>query len=201
VLAAVILAAGESRRMGHPKALMPYPFAETTPGKLTFLEHLLTLVRHPQIGPVRVVLGAHAEKVQERLKLNPSTVVINDDWKHGQLSSIHAAIHSLAKEKNEGVILFLVDHPLITQRLVAMLIEAFHSSKAPIVLPVYKGQRGHPVIFASRLYPELLAAPADTGARAVVWAHAAEVREVPTDEQGITLNLNEPDALRRAIRK
>jgi molybdenum cofactor cytidylyltransferase len=64
---------------------------------------------------------------------------------------------------------------------------------------VYKGRRGHPVIFSSTLYGELLAAPADKGARAVVWAHAADLLEVPTDEEGIVLNINDPDMLRHAI--
>jgi molybdenum cofactor cytidylyltransferase len=63
------------------------------------------------------------------------------------------------------------------------------------VLPTFRGRRGHPVIFAARLFPELLAAPAETGARAVVWAHAAEVLQVPTEEKGVILNLNDPRAL------
>jgi molybdenum cofactor cytidylyltransferase len=66
-------------------------------------------------------------------------------------------------------------------------------------LPTYKGRRGHPVIFSKTLYADLLAAPADKGARSVVWAHAGEVLEVPTDEEGVVLNLNDPDMLKRAI--
>jgi molybdenum cofactor cytidylyltransferase len=66
-------------------------------------------------------------------------------------------------------------------------------------LPTFRGKRGHPVIFAKRLFRELLDAPAEKGARSVVWAHAAEVLEVPTDEEGVLLNLNDPDALRRAL--
>jgi molybdenum cofactor cytidylyltransferase len=66
------------------------------------------------------------------------------------------------------------------------------------VMPVFRGQRGHPVIFSAALYDELLTAPADKGARAVVWAHSGEVREVPTAEQGCVLNLNDPETLARA---
>jgi molybdenum cofactor cytidylyltransferase len=93
----------------------------------------------------------------------------------------------------------LVDHPLISSVLVASLITRFYQTRNPIVVPVYQGRRGHPVIFSSALYPELLAAPADVGARADVWAHAAEVAEVPTDEEGVLLNLNEPADMRRAM--
>lgn len=197
MLAAVILAAGESRRMGAPKALLPWPAGSAHgEGVPTFLEHLLEVARHPRIGLMRVVLGPHADEIRARVKLPDETVVMNPDWQQGQLSSIHAAIRSLPAG-TDGIVLFLVDHPLISKELVALLIAEFDTSRRPIVVPTFNGKRGHPAIFASRLYDELLAAPLDTGARAVVWAHAAEVLEVPTDEEGILLNLNDPETLKR----
>ncbi len=193
MLAAVILAAGESSRMGTPKALLIY---EGRP----FLEHLLEITRHPEIGATRVVLGANAEEIREHAALDPETVVVNPEWNQGQLSSIQAAIRSLPAG-TDGILLCLIDHPLISAALVAELVDRFYASKKPIVIPAYSGRRGHPVIFSSQLYPELLAAPLDTGARAVVWAHKAEVLEVPTSEQGVVLNLNDPETLRRALGK
>jgi molybdenum cofactor cytidylyltransferase len=68
-----------------------------------------------------------------------------------------------------------------------------------IVLPVYQGKRGHPVIFSSAVYDELLAAPLDQGARSVVWAHAGEIAEVITAEQGCVLNLNDPQTVKRVL--
>jgi len=192
MLAAVILAAGESRRMGTPKALLRHE------GR-TFLERLLEASRQPKIGLSRVVLGAHADRVQPALNLAPDAVVINPEWKKGQLSSINVALKSLLPGATDGIVLFLVDHPFVTAALVEDLIEAFYSSGKAIVVPTYKGKRGHPVIFSSRLYDELLTAPTDVGARAVVWAHESEVLEVPTDEEGVVLNLNDPEALRRAL--
>jgi molybdenum cofactor cytidylyltransferase len=200
MLAAVILAAGESRRMGKPKATLPFPTDDATPGKITFLEHLLAIARHPKVGELRVVLGAHAEKVRERIKLAPSEVIINEEWQRGQLSSIQAGIRALPKVV-DGALLLLVDHPLITHDLVSQLIDAFYGHKAPIVIPTHLGQRGHPVIFPSRLFEELLAAPQDVGARAVVWAHQAEVVEVSTGEAGVVLNLNDPEAFQQALKK
>jgi len=70
----------------------------------------------------------------------------------------------------------------------------------PIVLPVYEGRRGHPVIFSASLYDELLRAPLETGARAVVWAHKSDVEEVQTNEEGCVLNLNDPETMNKAIR-
>lgn len=192
MLAAVILAAGESRRMGTPKALLPYR------GK-TFLDHLVEVTRHPRVGILRVVVGPGAQLIRAMFYVDPAAFVENAEWKRGQISSIQAALRSLPPEATDGMLLCLVDQPLISAELVGTLIEEFYSSGQPIVVPTYKGRRGHPVIFPARLYGELLAAPLDVGARAVVWAHAAEVRDVPTEEEGVVLNLNDPETLRRTL--
>jgi molybdenum cofactor cytidylyltransferase len=229
MLAAVILAAGESRRMGEPKALVEFR------GR-TFLQRLLDATKHPRIGLTRVVLGARADEIRAALNLDPGIVVENSAWQQGQLSSIQAAIRNLhaaqsegggsgstatlgcvpseyldkptqagvpvplkpADHQTEGMLLCPVDHPLISANVVATLIEQFDSTGKQIVLPTFHGRRGHPVIFRNSLYAELLAAPPDVGARAVVWAHAAEVLEVPTEDQSVVMNLNDPEALRLA---
>ena len=193
MLAAIILAGGASRRMGTPKALLPYE------GR-TFLEHLLQVTEHPRIGVRRVVLGAGAQGIVESISLLAQEIIVNDQWEKGQLSSLHAALRSLPPG-TDGMLVSLIDHPLISRGLVHDLIERFYSSRAPIVLPVYKLRRGHPVIFSAALYDELLAAPLETGARAVVWAHRAEVSELHTTEEGCVLNLNDPDALAEAREK
>jgi len=190
MLAAVILSGGASERMGSPKALLPFQ------GR-PFLEHLLEITKHPSVGVRRVVLGAQAEPITKEVPLAADEIVINKDWEQGQLSSIQAALRSLPAG-TEGMLLCLVDHPLITAGLVSELIEKFQATRAPIVLPVYEGRRGHPVIFSAGVYEELLKAPPDKGARAVVWAHAAEVAEVLTDEEGCVLNLNDPETMQRA---
>jgi CTP:molybdopterin cytidylyltransferase MocA len=207
MLAAVILSAGQSSRMGTPKALVDFR------GK-TFLARILEAAQHPQIGLVRVVLGAGDAEIRRSLSLPDDIVILNADWQRGQLSSIHSALRALATDPSaaspraddppddavlDGILLCPVDHPLFTRALVAALVAAFYSTaKPPIVVPTFRGRRGHPTIFARSLFPELLSAPEDQGARAVVWAHAAEVAEVPTDEEGVVLNLNDPEILQRA---
>jgi len=191
MLAAIILAGGESRRMGTPKALLEFR------GR-TFLEHLLDTARHPRVGSRRVVLGAVEDEVLARVKLSPEEIVLNPDWRQGQLSSLQAGLRSLPPG-TEGAIVFPVDHPLVSAELVASLISAFDRCAEPIVVPVYEGRRGHPVIFRATLYEELLRAPVDIGARAVVRAHANEVCEVPTTERGVVLNMNEPEDLNSAL--
>jgi molybdenum cofactor cytidylyltransferase len=189
MLAAVILSGGSSSRMGSPKALLPYQ------GK-AFLDHLLEMSIHPRIGVRRVVLGAHAEPIAKAIDLAADEIVINDEWEKGQLSSICAALRSLPSG-TDGILLFLIDHPLISNSLVDGLITDFYASGVSIVLPLHRGRRGHPVIFASKLYTELENASLDTGARAVVWAHANEVFEHHTIEEGCILNLNDPETFAR----
>ena len=191
-LVAAILAAGESRRMGTPKALLSY-------GGKTFIEHLLEITRHPRIGPRRIVLGAHVDEIRAKLSGETASIVVNSVWREGQLSSIQAAVRTIPVDETAGLILCPVDHPLVSAKLIAHLIDAFDSGENSVVLPNYHGRRGHPLIFAASLYPELLSASPTVGAREVVWAHAAELLEVPTEEEGVVLNLNDPETLRRAL--
>src|SRR5713226_2278881 len=178
--------------MGSPKALLDYQ------GR-PFLEHLFKATRHPKIGLTRVVLGANAKTICDKLKLDPAAVIINPEWEKGQLSSIQAAIRSLLTEDTDGIVLCLIDHPLISAALVGELIHQFYESGKLIVIPTYNTKRGHPIIFSSALYGELLEAPLEVGARAVVWNHRDDVLEMPTEEQGVVLNLNDPDTLQRAM--
>ena len=189
MLAAVILSGGSSSRMGSPKALLPYQ------GR-PFLEHLLSVTKHPRIGVRRVVLGAHASPIANAVDLDADEIVINDRWEEGQLSSIHAALRSLPTD-TDGLLLFLIDHPLISSTLVHGLIHHFYDTHAPVVLPVFEGRRGHPVIFSSAVYRELERAPVDIGARSVVWSHDREIAEYSTTEEGCILNLNDPEAFTR----
>ena len=191
MLAAVILSGGASSRMGSPKALLPYQ------GR-PFLEHLLEITTRPEIGARKVVLGPDADSIAKVIPLKANEIVINSDWEKGQLSSIQAGVRKLPAG-TDGMLLFLIDHPLISSTLVGELIAQFYKSKKPIVLPVYEGRRGHPVIFSASLYNELLRAPLEKGARAVVWAHPDEVDEVRTNEEGCVLNLNDPETLNRAM--
>lgn len=193
MLAAVILSGGASRRMGSPKALVSYQGA-------SFLEHLLSVTRHPAIGVRRVVLGPDADAISEQVVLAPEEIVHNQEWERGQLSSIHAALRSLPP-RTEGMLLCPVDHPLVSATLVNNLILTFLETRAPVVVPTFEGRRGHPVFFSAAVYEELMRAPLETGARAVVWAHKNDVREVSTTEEGCVLNLNDPDAILKAKNK
>jgi len=176
--------------MGSPKALLPYR------GK-TFIEHLLEVTRHSRVGITRIIVGAHAEEIRKSLHSYEHEVVINAEWQRGQLSSIQAGIRSLPANGTSGTILCPVDHPIVSAELVAKLIDEFDASGKSIALPTFRGKRGHPLIFRASLYEELLLASPEVGARQVVWAHGEDIAEVPTDEEGVILNVNDPEALKR----
>lgn len=194
MLAVAILAAGESRRMGAPKALLDYR------GK-KFVEHLIDVTQHPRVGLLRVVLGAKADDIRAQIAVSSNAIVVNDHWQRGQLSSIQTAIRSLPQAATEGLMLCPVDHPLVSHETVAQLIAGFDSSKKAIIVPSYKGRRGHPVIFRATLYDELLAASPEIGARQVVWAHANDVEQVPTDDEGVILNVDDQATYQYVIAK
>jgi len=178
--------------MGAPKALIPYR------GK-SFVEHLIEVTRHPRVGLTRIVVGAHADEIRERLTGHSSEIVVNADWAKGQLSSIQSGVRALPEDSTDGMILCPVDHPIVSSELVARLIEEFDASRKSIALPTYRGRRGHPLIFRAKLYEELLAASAEVGARQVVWAHENDTCHVPTEEEGVVLNINDPATLERAL--
>jgi molybdenum cofactor cytidylyltransferase len=185
-VAAIVLAAGQSRRMGFPKALLPI-------AGHTFVEHVVGALAASRVGAIYLVLGSDAERIQREVDVRPAQVVINDRWELGQLSSLVAALREVPREGLDAVIMALVDHPLLDPVVVDAIIAAFQTSGCPIVVPIHGGRRGHPVLFAARLIPELLAAPLEEGARAVVRAHASEMLEVPSPAPGVLADIDTPE--------
>jgi len=192
MVVAVVLSAGESSRMGRPKALLPV-------GDSFFLERIVASLRQARVERIIVVLGHNAQALKEKIRHLPVTILVNPDYSRGQLSSLHVALRELEKEAVDGIVLHLVDHPFIDARLVDRMIEALYASQPLIVVPICRGRRGHPVIFSRRLFGELLAAPLDEGAKSVVRAHAADTLEIPTDDEGITCDIDTPEEYRRFI--
>jgi len=194
MIVAVVLSGGESRRMGRPKALLPI-------GAVSFMERIVKSLQAAGLEKVIVVLGHNAADIEARIRGLPVTVAINPDYAQGQLSSLVAGLRALPAEKIDGILVHLVDHPFVNPALVRRMIESFYRSKKLIVVPKYKGRRGHPVIFSSRLFDELRRAPLDQGAKSVVHAHAAETLELDTDEEGITFDIDTPEDYRRRVER
>lgn len=194
MIVAVVLSAGESSRMGRPKALLPIE------GQ-TFIEKIIGALKQSSVGKIIVVLGHNAEEMRARIEPLPVEILINPDYKLGQLSSLQTAVRCLqSDEACDGVLVHLVDHPYIEARLVQSMIDRFYAGSNLIVVPRYNGKRGHPVIFARRLFGEILAAPLDQGAKAVVNAHRDETLEIDTDQEGIGVDIDTPELYRQHVK-
>jgi molybdenum cofactor cytidylyltransferase len=168
-------------------------------GDKTFLHHIVDILVEAGIHEIVVVLGAEAGSIHGSLSWFKGTVVVNNDWEKGQLTSINSGILALPNHNLEGAIIFPVDHPVISSRLISRLVTAFRVSKNKIVVPVYNGHRGHPVLFSSELFKELKKADPSVGARQVVRSHPDDVAEVRTDEEGVILNIDTPEDYRARI--
>jgi molybdenum cofactor cytidylyltransferase len=194
MISAVILSAGESSRMGRPKALLPID------GE-TFIEKIVGALRKTSVARIIVILGHNADEMKRRIEHLPVEILINPDYKLGQLSSLQVALRRLEKEPDcDGVLVHLVDHPYLDAKLAETMMERFAAGEKLIIVPHYNGKRGHPVIFSRRLFGELLAAPMDQGAKAVVNAHSADTLEVGTENEEITLDIDTPELYRRHVK-
>ena len=190
MVGAVVVAAGASYRMGSPKALLKI-------GEKTFLQHIVDVLQSAGITEIVVVLGSNAEVIKESLNWYDGTVVLNRDWKDGQLSSIVAGLAVLRPLALEGALICPVDHPFITRRLLTDMLHVFRLSGKGIVVPAYGTRRGHPVIFASRMFDALRDADLTIGARKIVKDHPDDIEEVATKEEGVVLNIDTPEDYRR----
>lgn len=194
MIAAVVLAAGESRRMGRPKALLPIE------GE-TFIERIVGALRRTSADGVFVILGHNAGDMRRSVEHLPVEILVNPDYQRGQLSSLQVAIRHLTRVPDcEGMLVHLVDHPYIDADLVDRMIRRFRESGKLIVVPRFGDRRGHPVLFSSQLFPELLSAPIEEGAKAVVNAHRGETLEIDTENEGITLDIDTPELYRRHVK-
>lgn len=193
MIAAVVLSAGESSRMGRPKALLPID------GQ-TFIEKIIGTLKATPVGKIIVVLGHNAVDLRQRIEHLPVEILVNPDYQLGQLSSLQVAVRRLQAENDcDGMLVHLVDHPYIERSLVDEMVRRFYESKKFIVVPSCGGKRGHPVIFSRALFGELLGAPMDQGAKAVVNAHREDTLEIATDYAGIAVDIDTPEIYKKHV--
>jgi molybdenum cofactor cytidylyltransferase len=194
MIAAIVLSAGESSRMGSPKALLGID------GE-TFIEAIVSSLKETRVGKILVVLGHNAEQLRPKVESLGVTVVVNPDYKKGQLSSLIAAVRSLETGTAgvEAILIHLVDHPCVNPSVVNEMIDRFYASKKLIIIPTYKGKRGHPVLLSNRLFPELLSAPVDQGAKVVVRGHPEDTLELATEDEGVIIDIDTPEEYRKHL--
>ena len=190
MLPGVILAAGDSTRMGSPKALL------LTPGGRTFVRAIAETFATAGIRDIVVVTGRDHDRIVEeligaKLPVTPR-MARNPNPSRGQLSSLLTGMDAVVKANTEAVVVTLVDVPLLTVDTVRLVVSEWQRTRAPIVRPAIGDRHGHPVVFDQRVFPELREAPPDVGAKSVVRAHAAEVLNVPVTDEGCLVDVDTP---------
>ena len=189
MICGIVLAAGRSRRMGEPKALLPA-------GDGTFLARAVRALAEGGCAPVIVVLAPPAEVpavAAEAARLGVE-VVVSADPEAEQVDSLRAGVRALPAAA-EGAVVLPVDVPDATAELVGRLVAGFRRTGAPVVVPAAGGRHGHPVLFARPALAELLEETLPEGARSVVHRHGEDLLEIPVDR--LPPDLDTPAEYRR----
>jgi molybdenum cofactor cytidylyltransferase len=185
LVSAILLAAGEAKRMGTPKQLLPF-------GGVTILERTLDNLLGSSVDEVIVVLGANAQEIKSIIGDRPVKIVFNPDYRLGMSGSLICGLNQVSG-KARKVMVALTDQPLIGKETYDRLVEESARSEKGIIIPVYRKKKGNPVIFSIGYKKELLALKGDIGAREVVTAHPGDILEVDVDSEGVIININTMD--------
>lgn len=185
MISAIFLAAGESKRMGKPKLLLPF-------GSSTILEQAIDNLLNSRVDEVIVIVGDRAQKMIDKIASRPVKIAINPLYHEGMGTSIVKGL-SLINDKSQAVMLVLADQPLIDSATINKLIETFLSHDKGIVIPAYQGRRGHPIIFSIKYREALLRLRGDVGGRQIIKEHPDDILEVAVNSQGVNVDIDTID--------
>jgi len=189
---AMILAAGESKRMGKPKLLLPF-------GEKTIIETIVETVVSSKVEKTLVILGSDRKKMEERIKNYPVKIVYNRDFRSGMLSSVQCGFRALP-EDIRAVLVVLGDQPKISTIVINKLIDAYKSSGKGIVLPVYKKERGHPVLIDVKYGEEVENLNPEIGLRGTVYNHPEDILEVEVETPSIFQDIDYESDYKRELK-
>lgn len=188
---ALVLAAGESKRMGRPKQLLPF-------ANKTILETVIDRITQSTVDEILVVLGANREQIEEVTKDLPVKSVYNPRFKEGMLSSVQKGFASLPDDA-EAVLIFLGDQPMVPGSVIDQIIRAYRSTKKGIVLPVYDRKRGHPVLISTKYRKDVSHLDPEIGLRELVHNHPEDILEVDLDSSSVLEDIDTPEDYKKLM--
>jgi molybdenum cofactor cytidylyltransferase len=191
-VAAIILAAGKSTRMGEAKQLLRL-------GETTVLGRTIENVRRSAVDEVVLVLGAAAATIRRQLPaplLEGLKVVVNPAYAQGMASSLRAGLSALDPQVSAALIV-LADQPFVRPQTLNQLAQQHRCSKAQIVIPSYRGIRGNPVLLDRSVFSEVMALEGDTGCRAIFSSHTEHTLKVEVEDEGILLDIDNQEDYQR----
>jgi molybdenum cofactor cytidylyltransferase len=185
-IASITLAAGDSERMGKPKALLKI-------GPLVFLETIFNLLEEAKYDPQIAVLGNDFKEIFQSLQKKRKILFLRNQFpEKGQLYSLQCGLKHVPGDV-PGCLVVLVDHPLVSLTTYLSIHEAAQNFPYKIIIPVFEGKRGHPVYFGKKYFNDLLTAPLLEGARHVVQKNENGVLELPVDDPGVLVDIDTPE--------
>ncbi|MBI3872281.1 MAG: nucleotidyltransferase family protein [candidate division Zixibacteria bacterium] len=182
MIAGLILAAGQGKRLGQVKPLLTHDHA-------TLLRMVVERMRASALDHLIVVLGHEASKIVQKISIGGLKIVINGEHRMGLSSSLQRGLARMPP-RCQAVMVALADMPLVTTATINTLISEYNKGKKGIVVPVYNHQRGHPVIIDLKYLEFLLALRGDVGAKSVLEAHPKDVHEVPIDSDEVLIDVD-----------
>ena len=191
MICAVVLAAGLSSRMGVQKLLLPF-------GGKTVIGHIVDQLLASSIDEVHVVVGHNAEQISAELSGRAVSIVNNPNYESGMLSSVRCGLKSLP-EKCRAVMVVLGDQPSITTKLIDQMLESFAATEKDILVPLYEGERGHPVLFSVKYRDEIMTHYDDVGLRGLMHEHSEEIFELEVPTASVLWDMDYPEDYRREI--
>jgi molybdenum cofactor cytidylyltransferase len=191
MIQAIILAAGKSERMGRVKPLLPW-------GKLTLVEAIIDCVGRSRAKEVLIVLGVAREVIEPVIAKYHVGRVFNPDSARGMLSSIQRGLEAVPRDAR-AVLFFLGDQPAPSAAIINRLIDAYEKTGKGIVLPVYGGRRGHPVLIDLKYRNEIKTLDPEIGLRQLMRDHHEDVLEVRTRSPRVLLDIDTPEDYQRAL--
>lgn len=194
MISAIILAAGESKRMGQPKMLLKW-------GKTTVLEHVISVFANAGVEDIVVVTGAARDEVEKIVAVAqtscPARSVFNEGFVEGEmLSSIQCGLRDLAEKDSSAALIALGDQPQVREGSVWRVCEMFKETGSPLVVPSYHMRRGHPWLVEKSLWGEILAMRAPQTPRDFLNARADQIKYVEVEDEGILADLDTPEQYR-----
>ncbi|HIE51782.1 MAG TPA: DUF433 domain-containing protein [Armatimonadetes bacterium] len=191
MISALVLAAGESRRMGTPKQLLPF-------GASTVLQAVVDALAAAGVEEIIVVLGHRAEEIAPTLAERPVEIVVNENYRKGMLSSVQCGLRAVSPEA-EAVLVALGDQPRLSPETVRQLISAYRIHSPGLAVPVYRGRRGHPLLLRAKYRDEVFHLNPEIGLRELLHRHPEEVLLVAVESDEVLPDLDDPVAYQRAL--
>jgi len=193
---AIVLAAGESRRMGRPKLLLPY-------GEKTIIETVVQNVVSSRVDGAVVVLGGDRREIEEKIRRFAVKRAVNLAYGEGMLSSVRRGLSALPSSARAALFV-LADQPDIPPAVIDSVVEAYLGGKKGIVVPVYKKKRGHPLLVDLKYRREIESLSPDVGLRGLILEHKDDILEVRISSPAVLNDIDRTEdyeRARRAIRR